>query len=102
MVSNSEIKKVTLKYCLKTLENNKPEKEVEELVELKNEVHKLRMQDKTHDKEYRITEENFFMVLWKFDLKKSTTYDFITRAGLKFQLALLKLCRMNPSPAGLT
>ena len=93
VVSNSEIKKVTLKYCLKTLENNKPEKEVEELVELKNEVHKLRMEDKTHDKEYRITDEDFFMVIWKFDLKKSTTYEFITRAGLKFQLAILKLCR---------
>ena len=46
VVSNSEIKKVTLKYCLKTLENNKPEKEFEELIQLKTEVHKLRMEDK--------------------------------------------------------
>ena len=43
--------------------------------------------------ETRITDEDFFTVLWKFNKKKSKTYDFITKAGLQFQLAILTLCR---------
>ena len=31
--------------------------------------------------------------MWKFNKKKSKTYDFITKAGLQFQLAILNLCR---------
>ena len=66
VVSNSEIKKVTLKYCLKTLENNPPEKEVAELVKLKEELYKLRILDRSKDEEYSITVEDFFMILRKF------------------------------------
>ena len=51
------------------------------------------MKDNTNDDDFEVTDEDFFMVLWKFQQKKSTTYDFITRAGLQFQLAILKLCR---------
>ena len=40
-----------------------------------------------------ITDEDYFMILYKFKSKRSATYDFIVRAGLKFQLAILKLCR---------
>ena len=51
------------------------------------------MKDKINDDEHEVTDEDFFIVLWRFQQKKSTTYDFITRAGLQFQLAILKLCR---------
>ena len=44
VVSNSESKKVTLKYCLKFLEDNEPDEKVKELVELKKEVHRLRIE----------------------------------------------------------
>ena len=93
IVSNSEIKKVTLKYCLKTLENNKPEEEVKELIELKEDQHRLRMEEKGYDEEHQITDEDFFDVLKKFDSKKSATYEFITKSGRQFQLAILKLCQ---------
>ena len=93
IVSKSEIKKVTLAYCLKTLKNNEPEDEAREAVELKEELHKLRMNDKTNDEEYNITDEDFFMTIQKFASKKSKTYDFITKAGIRFQAAILKLCR---------
>ena len=93
VVSNSEIKKVTLKYCLKTLENNPPEKEMRELIEFKEELHRLRLENHSYDKEYMISEEDFFMILMKFKSKRSATYDFIVRAGLKFQLAIFKLCK---------
>ena len=91
IVSNSEIKKVTLKYCLKTLENNPPDDRVTELVEFKGELHRLRLSDQSKDKEYEVTEEDFFQNIWKFKSKRSSTYDFIVKAGLKFQLAIHKL-----------
>ena len=72
-VSNSEIKRVTLKYCLKTLENNPPEEEVQELIEHKEELHKLRLEDKSNDKEYMIMDEDFFIILFKFETKRSAT-----------------------------
>ena len=93
VVSNSEIKKVTLKYCLKTLENNKPEEKVKEVVELKEEVHRLRMLDRSRDGDNEVTEEDFFKVLWKFESKRSATYEFIIKAGLEFKLSILKLCK---------
>ena len=43
MVSNAEVKRVSLEYCLKTLENNEPEENAKELIKLKEEVHRLRM-----------------------------------------------------------
>ena len=93
VVSNSQIIRVTLKYCLKTLENNPPEEEVKELIEHKEELHRLRLEDRSKDTEFMITDEDFFMIIHKFKSKRSATYDFIIKAGLKFQLAILKLCR---------
>ena len=63
------------------------------MVKLKERVHVLRMEDKQNDEEYEISEEDFSAFLKKFQSKKSATYDFITKAGLSFQLAILKLCR---------
>ena len=44
-----------------------------ELGDLKREVHRLRMEDNTNDEEYIFTDEDFFMVIRKFHLKRSTT-----------------------------
>ena len=38
-------KKVTLEYCVENLQNNNPDDSVKQLVELKKEMHKLRMSD---------------------------------------------------------
>ena len=51
------------------------------------------MEDKHNDPEYDLTEDVYFSILNKFESKKSATYDFITKAGRNFQLAILKLCR---------
>ena len=93
IVSNSEIKRVTLEYCLKTLKNNEPEDEARDAVELKEELHKLRMNNKVNDREYQITDVDYFMTLKKFETKRSKVYDFITKAGIRFQLAIFKLCK---------
>ena len=93
VVSNAEIKRVSLEYCLKTLENNEPEENAKELIKLKEEVHRLRMNTKEEDEEAIITDEDYFMTLAKFESKNSTTYDFITKAGIRFKLAFFKLCK---------
>ena len=51
------------------------------------------MEDKDNDDEFIITDEDFFMVLSKFESKNSTTYDFIIKAGIRFNLPFLKLCK---------
>ena len=51
------------------------------------------MADKSKDKEYELTEDDYFFVLWKFKTKNSPTYQFITKTGKSFQLAILNMCR---------
>ena len=51
---------MTLEYCLSVLENNKPEDEVKNLVELKERVYQLRMEDKDNDEAYELSEADFF------------------------------------------
>ena len=92
-MSNNEIKKVTLEYCLNLLSNNEPDAEVKELVESKEMLHKLRMEDTDNDEEYEISEADFFLTVGKFESKKSRSYEFIVNTGLKYQLAILQLCR---------
>ena len=93
VVSNTEIKRVTLDYCLEVLKDNEPEPEVMEIVKCKALLHKLRMEDKNNDYDHEITDEDFFMTLGKFESKKSKTYEFIVNTGLKYKLAILELCR---------
>ena len=71
VVANSEIKKVTLDYCLDVLKNNEPAAEVTELVRLKEMVHEMRMNDKERDEDYEISDSDFFETVEKFEAKKA-------------------------------
>ena len=62
---------MTLKYCLKVLENNEPDEDFKELAKLKEQVHKLRMEDNNCEEELEVSLEDFFMTLCKFELKKT-------------------------------
>ena len=93
VVSTAEIKRISLEYCLKTLENNEPEEKARELIKFKEELHILRMKNREDEEEVVITDEDYFMTLAKFASKNSSTYDFITKAGLRFKLAFFKLCK---------
>ena len=93
MVSNEGIKTTTLKYCLKVLENNEPTEGVKELVSLKEEAHKMRMNERVVEEDTEISEEEFFSTLAKFESKNSPTYNFIVNSGLKFRMAIFKLCK---------
>ena len=74
-------------------EVSSPAEDVKELVEFKGELDRLRMNDKSKDTEHEVSEEDFFTVLRQFEEKNSATYEFISKAGLQFKLAILKLCR---------
>ena len=45
VVGNEQIRKVTLKHCLDSLENSEPDKDVKQLVKLVNAVHDTRMKE---------------------------------------------------------
>ena len=45
VVSMEGIKEVTLKHCIDTLKDNDPDKDVEQLVTVINEVHESRMEE---------------------------------------------------------
>ena len=97
---------MTLEYCLKTLKNNEPEDDVREAVELKEELQKLRMNDDTDNTEYNTTDEDYFKTLRKFEAKNSKVYDFITKAGVQFQMVILNFAEdssgLKSYPQGLT
>ena len=46
---------------------------MKELVEHKEELHRLRLEDKSKDREFVITDEDYFMILYKFKSKRSAT-----------------------------
>ena len=92
-MANSEIKVVTLEYCLNVLKNNKPAEEVKQLIELKEIAHEMRMKNKENDKDYEISDADFFETVAKFEAKKSRSYQFIVNTGLEYKLAILSLCR---------
>ena len=93
VVSNSEIKKVTLNYCVNVLKNYTPAEEVKRLIELKEDVNELRIKDKDNDEEYEISDKDFLETIAKFEAKKSESYEFIVNIGLEYKIAIMKLCR---------
>ena len=58
VVSNEEIKKVRLNYFFTVLKNNEPEEAFKEIKELKEKVHKLRLEDIYEDEELDISEDD--------------------------------------------
>ena len=87
------MKRVTLKYCLNVLENDVPDEKFKDLISLKEEAHRLRMDDNERDEDMEITEEDFFETLQKFQSKKSVMYQFLLNTGLKFKMAIFNLCK---------
>ena len=92
VVSTDEIKRVNLEHCIKVLKNNIPKPEVEELLRFQSELHELMMEDTT-DSETTISEEEFKVVVSKFQKKNKKSYYFLTRSGQDFQKSIYKLCK---------
>ena len=92
VVSNEEIKRVTLEYCAKNLENLNPDPEVEKDSILKEHLNNIRMKD-VNDEGFEIEKDDFENVLRKFGTKTTHSYDFLLKAGPKFKEAIFKLCK---------
>ena len=92
VVANKEIKRVTLEYCVKNLENGSPDPEVEQDATIKRQLHDMRMKD-TDDDDFNIGLDDFNSVLPKFSTKSTNSYDLLLKAGSKYKDAMFKLCK---------
>ena len=90
VVANEEIKKVTLDYCVDNL--TKTKRNQGQIYQLRNNLNELRMKDKD-DEGFEIVEADFNEVLRKFNSKTTKSYDFLLKAGSKYQEAIFKLCK---------
>ena len=92
VVSADEIKRVSLKYCKDVLTKNVPVLEVKKEVELKERLHRERM-DNLLDGGFNPSLDKFNKVVDKYKRGKKRTYDFLVKAGDKFKEAVFQLCR---------
>ena len=92
IVSNEEIKEVTLKYCVDNLTKQPEDSSVVKGLEIKRFLHELRMEE-ADDEEFDICKEDFGEVINKFAKKKSKSYDFLLKAGNNFKESIYRLCR---------
>ena len=92
VVSNEDIKRVTLNQCMKTLQNKTPDKDVKDVVELINKVHEKRMEEED-DEEMEIYKEDFDDLIKRLGKKNKRSYDFLLKSGLGFKNNILKLCQ---------
>ena len=90
VVTRTQIKSVTLKYCKETLSNNPPKPGFERHADIQEELQKLRM-DATNG-HFMANKELFEKVLKKFKSSSKHSYDFLTKAGGKFQNSCYKMC----------
>ena len=93
VVSNKEIKEVTLEHCLNTFKNNKPEEDVKPLVDLMNKLHEKRMAE-DDEEPMEITKDEFNETVAKFEKKGKHSYDFLTKSGNSFKNSVFKLCKL--------
>ena len=83
IVSNEEIKKVSLEHCLDTFKNKEPHEDAKRLVELKEAVHESRMRAEYED-DFEIDKDDFNEVLDRFKKKNKKSYDLITKSSESF------------------
>ena len=93
LVSGKQIRKATLKYCVNNLKNNSVSEKVKVIVELKENLHKLRMNMNTME-EFTIEIEEFEDVVKKFSSKDTKSYDFLLKAGDGYKAAIGQFCAM--------
>ena len=101
IVSNTEIRKTTLRYCVKNLSNNILSKNVQNIAKFKEILHSMRMLEDTNG-EFEIEEDEFKDVVEVFKRKDTKSYDFLVKSGKKYQEAIghlvMKLIKTETFP----
>jgi hypothetical protein len=92
IVSNEEIKKVTLAYCVDNLTKQHKDESVIKALELKKVMHNIRMKEQ-EDEEFDVGSEDFEVVLDKFASKSTKRYDVLLKAGKDYQESVFRLCK---------
>jgi hypothetical protein len=85
------MKEVTLKYCVHTLKSIEPEQIFAEEIEKKKE--KVKNFLKLKEGNFKADFETFKSNINKFKKSGKKNYDFLTKAGKGFQLAIFKFCQ---------
>jgi hypothetical protein len=88
VVSNEEIKNVTLAYCV----SNLTKKSNDNIAVFRNKLNALTMEDKD-DEGFEIDKSDFKEVIKKFASKETKSYDFLLKSGKKYQEAMYDLCK---------
>ena len=92
VVYQEEIKKVSLRYCMKVLERNPPKGELEKMFELRENLNERRMAE-NDGKGFKATKEVFEGVLAKFKANNKRSYDFLIKASQEFKDSVYILCK---------
>ena len=91
LVTKDDIKRVTVKYCAANLKGNKPNDKVETMVKQRR-IDQLKKMEEECEVELEIDHDDFIEVIEKFKRKPTKTYDFLIKAGKRYQQAVYKLC----------
>ena len=92
LVTKDDIKNATLKYCVDNLGGNKPDDEVKDMVKKRKES-QINDMKKDTEETFEVKFDDFSKVIEKFGKKDTKTYDFLIKAGKKYQFAMYKLCK---------
>ena len=92
LVSNADIKRTTLQYCVNNLKNNAVSKNVETIQKLKEYMHQLRLVE-NNTEEIEIDKDEFDNLMNHFSKKDIKSYDFLLKAGESYKEAMFMLCR---------
>ena len=92
VVSNEEIKKVTLAYCVDNLTKKGSDKVVEKGIQLRKTLHEIRMKEEDTE-ELEFSNDDFDAVIKKFGSKQTKSYDFLLKSGAEYKESMFKLCK---------
>ena len=84
--TKDEILVTTVSYCANLLTNNAPDPGYERDLIIKNKLHDARM-NVTDDEQEVFSDDDFKKALERFEGKKKSCYNFLTKAGKDFQEA---------------
>ena len=90
LMSRKEIKEATLDYCQRTLANNVPDHDFKRGIEDKKEEVKKKLSE--NDGKFNTDMNTFEEIVSKFKKSGKKNYDFITKAGKKYQEAIFLVC----------
>ena len=85
------IKTTTLNYCINLLTNREPKQNYQQIIDMKEKLHRERMVEKLDNDVEELSLQTYIKTLESLKKKSGNKYEFITKAGNSFHLALYNL-----------